>query len=285
MKTQIINTRGGIIGLVVFSMLFLVSNQRTKTETEHSTSLYQTLDRPMKRDRIDLAMQQEFEMTKDPNTQQIPKNKLKSALKHFDKLAGENLLKSSKQWVERGPSNMGGRTRALLFDKNDNSGKTVFAGSVSGGLWRCEDIMAAPANVKWTQLNEQLDNLSVTTIAQNEANPLQMIFGTGEGYFGESGIKGIGLYKSMDGGDSWSHISATNTEEFEYIQKVAITTEGHYYVATAKAGLQVSKDGGETWEKSLGKNKYAGSNQVSDFEIIDQNSYIAALGLQEKDGI
>ncbi|MDE0535579.1 hypothetical protein OU788_04920, partial [Tenacibaculum sp. L6] len=39
-------------------------------------------------------------------------------------------------WVERGPDNVGGRTRALIFDPNDTTNETVFAGGVSGGLWK-----------------------------------------------------------------------------------------------------------------------------------------------------
>jgi photosystem II stability/assembly factor-like uncharacterized protein len=46
------------------------------------------------------------------------------------------------QWQERGPTNVGGRTRALLIDPNDPSGQTVWAGSVSGGLWYTRGISA-----------------------------------------------------------------------------------------------------------------------------------------------
>ncbi|MBT8326261.1 MAG: T9SS type A sorting domain-containing protein [Bacteroidia bacterium] len=43
-------------------------------------------------------------------------------------------------WTERGPSNVGGRTRTLLFDPNDPTKRKVWAGSVSGGLWVVENI-------------------------------------------------------------------------------------------------------------------------------------------------
>lgn len=42
---------------------------------------------------------------------------------------------NSVEWVERGPRNVAGRTRTLMFDPNDPSGKKLWAGSVSGGLW------------------------------------------------------------------------------------------------------------------------------------------------------
>ena len=55
-------------------------------------------------------------------------------------LTGANIVPS---WVERGPNNIGGRTRALMIDPNDPSGNTLWAGSVAGGLWKTENIPAA----------------------------------------------------------------------------------------------------------------------------------------------
>lgn len=48
--------------------------------------------------------------------------------------------KYSFSWTERGPNNIGGRTRTLLVDPNDQSHKTIWAGSVSGGLWKTNNI-------------------------------------------------------------------------------------------------------------------------------------------------
>jgi hypothetical protein len=41
----------------------------------------------------------------------------------------------NEPWIERGPYSIGGRTRAIMYDPNDATGKRVFAGGVSGGLW------------------------------------------------------------------------------------------------------------------------------------------------------
>ena len=41
-------------------------------------------------------------------------------------------------WIERGPNNVGGRTKALIFDPTDATNKTVIAGGISGGLWRIQ---------------------------------------------------------------------------------------------------------------------------------------------------
>lgn len=53
--------------------------------------------------------------------------------------AGAN---NNLEWKERGPTNVGGRTRAIMIDPNDPTGKTIWSGSVSGGLWKTTDIDA-----------------------------------------------------------------------------------------------------------------------------------------------
>ena len=53
----------------------------------------------------------------------------------------------SIKWNERGPLDVGGRTRAIMIDPNDPSGQTIWAGSVSGGLWKTTNIDGVPAVV------------------------------------------------------------------------------------------------------------------------------------------
>ena len=52
-------------------------------------------------------------------------------------------------WIERGPNNVGGRTKAIIFDPTDATNKTVIAGGISGGLWKNTDITLATA---WTRM-------------------------------------------------------------------------------------------------------------------------------------
>ena len=47
---------------------------------------------------------------------------------------------NSITWQERGPTNVGGRTRTIMIDPNDPTKKTIWAGSVSGGLWKTNNI-------------------------------------------------------------------------------------------------------------------------------------------------
>ena len=83
------------------------------------------------------ALKQEFEKTKDPKTNTVPTERLLIAYEQLNRQGKykTNAAVSFVNWTERGPNNQGGRTRAIWVDLNDASGKTVWVGSVGGGLW------------------------------------------------------------------------------------------------------------------------------------------------------
>ena len=111
------------------------------------------------------------------------------------------------EWVERGPDNVGGRTRALLFDPNDATNETVFAGGVSGGLWKNTKI--SDPNQKW-ELVGISENLAVTCIVADPNDSKVFYVGTGESYV-NGDVNGNGVWKSTDGGNTWTHVFGDNT--------------------------------------------------------------------------
>lgn len=72
-------------------------------------------------------------------------------------------------WVERGPYAVGGRVRGIMFDPNDSTGKKVWAGGVSGGLWYNNDI--SDANSEWTLVDGFWSNTTVSCITSDPNNP------------------------------------------------------------------------------------------------------------------
>jgi gliding motility-associated-like protein len=161
---------------------------------------------------------------------------------------------SGLQWQERGPNNVGGRTRALMFDMGDaaNGYKRVIAGGVGGGLWITSDITAT--TVQWTKVNDFFDNIAISCIAQNPNNPLEIYAGTGEGFFNEDAIQGLGVWKSSDGGATWAQL--TSTTGFKFINAILVDKNGSVYIAGLSDqtvypfgafGVEQSTNGGNTW--------------------------------------
>lgn len=111
---------------------------------------------------------------------------------------------SDNPWVERGPNNIGGRTRVVVFDPNDATNRRVFAGGVGGGLWINQDITSA-ASV-WQRVTSVPGHLNVSAFAVDPNNSQIMYLGTGEQYTFGAAV-GNGVYKSTDGGNSWARLN------------------------------------------------------------------------------
>jgi len=121
----------------------------------------------------------------------------------------------------------GGRTRAILIDQRDPN--TIWSAAISGGLWKSTD-----GGSTWNPVNDYSSSLAVTCLAQNPFNPLEIVYGTGEGRGNSAGVPGEGVFISKDGGESFERMSSTEGGTFEYIWDVEYskTEPGAFYVAT-----------------------------------------------------
>ena len=232
-----------------------------------------------KKNRIEKAAEQELLMTQDPELNAIPRERLLAAHKQIT-AASKTRSAADLMWTERGPNNVGGRVRAAIFDKNDTSQKTVFAAGVSGGLWKTSNIESSDPN--WIQIDDFFGNLSVCAISQDPNNPNIMYFGTGEGYFEVDASPGMGIWKSSNGGSSWSHIAASSI--FKYIQDLVVLDNGNIIVSSEK-GVYRSTNGGSAWSKVLGTGKYAAVNDANDLELASDGTLYATMGIFSTDGI
>ncbi len=228
-----------------------------------------------KRDRMDLAWAQEKEMTQDPKTKDVPKERLMAAYAYMQKLQ-QRQSKTGVTWMERGPSNNGGRTRSILVDLNDNTHRTVWAGSVSGGLWKTTDITADQPN--WVPVNDFFNNMAITSITQAPANPQILYFATGEGNGNSNAVRGMGIWKSTDGGTNWTQLTTTNNSNFYYNQKVLTIGNGDVVLVCSQNGLFRSLNGGNSFTKVLGSGiSSAKGNIAHDIERMSNGTLYASM--------
>ncbi|MFC2106981.1 T9SS type A sorting domain-containing protein [Bacteroidota bacterium] len=257
-----------------------------------------------KPDRPDLAALQNYYMTIDPDLKRVPTERLHEAYLDMQQIKSESNLNGNRSqiyWDETG-SNMGGRTRALMYDPNYVGDDRVFAGSVTGGLWVNENIV--DPDQEWTPIDDFWANLSVSCIVYDPNDTEIFYVGTGEAQtaitiYRESSGVGMGIMKSTDGGESWNHLPSTI--DFKYVTDIAVRDENGISVIYAGVvsgdyhgihqslptdGLYRSADGGTTWEQVLPNiDGLTIPYAVSDIEITaDNRIFVGTMQNINQDG-
>lgn len=258
--------------LLSLGVLLLASCQQDQPTVQKTRYTKKTKDQRL----ADLG-EMEAEMVRDPRTGEVPTGTLYKIRKAVQQ-ASES--RDDIEWIARGPSNIGGRTRTVLVDQRDSTGNTLWVGSVSGGLWKCENAQVDP---QWTRIDQYLGSPSVTSIVQDPTDPDVMYVGTGEGWFNGDAYRGDGIYKSTDGGDSWERLPQTN--DIRYVQKLLISTVGRIFACTRNSGILVSDNGGLTWTTSLGNAAQGFSDRAADIEEASNGDLFASMGIFTFDGI
>ncbi len=164
------------------------------------------------------------------------------------------------EWKERGPANVAGRTRGLIVDPDDPTRNTWFVGSASGGVWKTTN-----AGAIWQPITPDLPNLATTVLAMAPSNSSIIYLGTGEGFFNVGGVNGNGMYKSVDKGQTWSHLPTTNT--FDDINRAIVhPTNPDIVVVASNNGIYRTVNGGTSWTKV-----YSESGRIQDLKMTPGN--------------
>jgi len=280
--------------LIVFVIASLVTSC---SFDDHSNSITKGKKRKLsKEDRIDLAMQHEFMMTRDPALNLVPRERLFVAQEYLARLQRARLTNMTNlAWQERGPNNVAGRTRAVFIDRRDATGNTIYAGGVGGGVWKCTNFKTSPT---WTVLADRtakMTNIAVTALAQDPSTPNTMYAGTGEGWFNSDAIRGNGIFKSVDGGTNWTHLTSTDSavsrNNFDFVQDIVVNNSGIVFASTRTGsarfcdlgGVFRSVDGGLTWTRVLGDLRAqtcdsAYNYRGADLEIASNGDIYATTG-------
>ncbi|MEJ2054320.1 MAG: T9SS type A sorting domain-containing protein, partial [Calditrichaceae bacterium] len=153
------------------------------------------------------------------------------------KFAGDNMV-----WVERGPGNIGGRTRSIAVHPEDHD--IWWIAAVGGGIWKTID-----AGMSWNCQTDDLPVISATTIAICKSEPEILYAGTGEGFYNYDAIVGNGIFKTVNGGTAWQQLASTAANvNFRYVNRIIVNPDNPQIVlAATNSGLCRSENGGADW--------------------------------------
>ena len=178
------------------------------------------------------------------------------------------------KWRLIGPFR-GGRAVAVAGLPGDST--TFYFGAVNGGIWKTQN-----AGVTWTPIFDGQGVASIGAMAIAPSDSRTIYVGTGESDIRSDLSSGNGVYKSVDGGRTWTHIGLADTRQISRIvvdpqsaNVVYVGALGHIYHPNEQRGVYKSVDGGLHWDKVLDRGPEIG---VSDLAICPGNSQLLFAG-------
>ncbi|MGZ5652171.1 MAG: WD40/YVTN/BNR-like repeat-containing protein, partial [Usitatibacter sp.] len=160
---------------------------------------------------------------------------------------------TSASWTALGPFNAGGRVRAIA--PHPTIANRILVGGVSGGIWK-----SVNGGGSWTPVNDFMASVAISCLIHDPNNASVVYACTGEGAFNTDAIRGLGLFKSIDAGDTWTQVASTNPgtapvggTSWYYVNRLAIDPSNSLVMlAATNGGVYRTADGGATWTAVYG---------------------------------
>ena len=175
-----------------------------------------------------------------------------------------------------GPAGMSGRVAAVDVVVSDPN--IIYVGAATGGLWKSVD-----GGIAWKPIFDDQGTGSIGAIAINQANPDIVWVGTGEGNPRNSAGVGDGVYKTMDGGQTWTHLGLERSERIHRIALDPTNPDVAYLGVMGPAwsdgeerGVFKTTDGGHTWDRVLFANERTGASDLV-MDPSNPNKLFAAM--------
>lgn len=155
------------------------------------------------------------------------------------------------EWRNVGPVIQGGR----LVDVEAVPGEpyTFYVAYASGGVWKTTNN-----GVSFEPLFDDQPTIVIGDMALDPSNPRRLFVGTGENNSSRSSYGGLGVFRSDDGGETWTHVGLEGTDRIGRIlidprdsNRVFVAALGKLYTPGGQRGIYRSSDGGDTWEEVL----------------------------------
>jgi photosystem II stability/assembly factor-like uncharacterized protein len=184
-----------------------------------------------------------------------------------------------------GPALMGGRIVDIAVAQNPPAvrggqlGTVVYIAAATGGVWKSTN-----AGTSWQNVSDSIGSPSYGTVAVAPSNSEIVWIGTGEANNMRSSSWGIGVFKSIDGGRTWSEPMLPTSQHIGRIvidprnpDVVYVAAVGPLWAPGGERGLYKTTDGGRTWAKTAPSSQYTGFTDVVMDPANPDVLYAAAL--------
>ncbi|MEY4868230.1 MAG: hypothetical protein RIT36_1129, partial [Bacteroidota bacterium] len=279
------------IAIVLMGVLYLFNMEEKQVGLPKRLTILNDEDEEFETENSTKRAEYEWMLSRDPKTGLIPEGIRSQELAVMRNMPiRENGMYNSplvnNSYSAAGPSQNGGRTRTIAFDKryNGTTNKVIIAGGITGGIFRSID-----GGITWIFVHPVGQLRSVSTLAQDTRAGFENTWyaGTGEPLGASAGypsgfIYGEGLFKSTDNGATWTKLSSTNptditafSSQWSFVHKLAVhPVTGDVYAAALRRVYR-SADGGTSWTEVFGSTITATSTGgIADLAINKTGSRI-----------
>ncbi|HZR26706.1 MAG TPA: hypothetical protein VFA59_24140, partial [Vicinamibacterales bacterium] len=161
-----------------------------------------------------------------------------------------------------GPAVTSGRVVSIAVEPRNKA--VIYVGSASGGVWKTVN-----GGASWTPIFDKEGSFSIGWVTIDPKRPNIVWVGTGERNSQRSVAYGDGVYKSEDGGHSWTNVGLKTSEHIGRIvinpndpDTVYVAAQGPLWNAGGDRGLYKTTDGGKTWNQVLKISEHTGVTDV-----------------------
>jgi photosystem II stability/assembly factor-like uncharacterized protein len=155
------------------------------------------------------------------------------------------------EWTQSGPTNIGGRITDIAIHPDQSN--TWYIGAATGGIHKTTD-----AGQTWQHVFTDVPVISIGALAIDPVDPDILYAGTGEANSSSQSFIGNGIYKTVDGGETWQHLGLEQSAYFGRIiidysntNRIFAAATGTLFGPNETRGIYRSTDGGEQWERVL----------------------------------